>query len=324
MSKQINTVQGPVSAEELGVTLIHEHFLFGFPRNGGFLPGCYNREEALRTCLGAARNYLSHGVKTVVDATPCDTGRDVELLKTISEQSGLNIVCSTGHYLEAAGNPSYFLSSIPELSATYIYEMFMEEILHGIGKTGIKPGVIKLASSKNRITDYERLFFQAAAWAQKETGVAIITHTQKGTMGPEQADLLIAEGADPGKIAIGHMCGNTDLAYQVRTMDKGVYLAFDRFGIQGVIGTPMDSTRVAMLIELLKLGYTDRLLLSHDIVNFWIGSPPKWPEPVAGLMANWHPAHIFENIIPELKKTGITDRQINKILIENPKKLLGA
>lgn len=323
MSEKVNTVAGPVNFQDLGKTLMHEHFVFGYPGyNGDVTFGPYNRENAFETGVNVANRVMEHGVKTVVDATTNETGRDPEVLKMISEKTGLNIICATGYYFEAEGAPAYFkFRSLLGDTETEIFEMFMKEINDGIGGTGIKPGVIKLASSKDEITDYEAKFFRAAAKAQQETGIAIITHTSEGTMGPEQADLLLAEGADPKKIAIGHMCGNTDIAYHEKTMEKGVYVALDRIGIQGMVGAPMDTERVTLISEMLKKGYTNQIMLSHDTVNFWLGRPLVLPEPVMQILANWHPTHLFENIIPELLKAGATEEQLDTILIDNPAKM---
>src|SRR5690625_6115466 len=104
--------------------------------------------------------------------------------------------------------------------------MFMKEITDGIATTGIRPGIIKLATSKGEITSYERMFFEAAAKVHQETGIMLLTHTQEGTMGPEQARLLIELGVDPEKIVIGHMCGNTDINYQKKTLETGVKIGF--------------------------------------------------------------------------------------------------
>jgi phosphotriesterase-related protein len=174
------------------------------------------------------------------------------------------------------------------------------------------------------ITDYEAMFFRTGAKAQRETGIPIITHTQEGTMGPEQAELLVAEGADPKRLQIGHMDGNTDIAYQLATLEHGVQISFDRFGIQGLVGAPMDEARTACLIGLLGMGYTDRILLSHDTVNLWLGRPLVFPESVEQLLANWHITHLFDNIVPTLKNAGVTDEQIDQIFIENPKNLFDA
>ncbi|SES74052.1 phosphotriesterase-related protein [Salinibacillus kushneri] len=299
MSQKVNTVLGPVPVDELGKTLMHEHFFFGYPGFYGNSLYPVDKDEILRVGMEVAATVKAHGVKTVVDATPNEAGRDPELLKEIAEKTGLNIICSTGYYYEGEGAPAYFkFKQTLGQAEDEIYEMFMTEITKGIGKTGIKPGVIKLGSGKDTISDYEEMFFRVAGKVQKETGITIITHTQEGTMGPEQAELLVSEGADPSRIQIGHMDGNTDINYHLRTLEQGVFVAFDRFGIQGFVGAPMDKDRVGTLIGLIGLGYADQLIMSHDTVNHWLGKSPEFPDDLKGLVANWHPGNIFENIIP--------------------------
>ncbi len=323
MATTVNTVTGPISSDDLGKTLVHEHFFFGYPGYQGDVTfGKFDREEAIRVGLDVAEKVKAHGVRTVVDATPNECGRDPEILREISERGDIQIVCSTGYYYEGEGAPAYFkFRAALGPAEDEIFEMFIKEITEGIGGTDIKAGVIKLASSKDVITDYESMFFRCGAKAQRETGIPIITHTQEGTMGPEQAQLLISEGADPRKCQIGHMDGNTDVAYHLATLEHGVNVAFDRFGIQGIVGAPMDEARTATLIGLLGLGYTDRILLSHDTVNLWLGRPLVMPDSVAQLLANWHPTHLFENIVPKLKQAGVTDQQIETIFVENPRNL---
>jgi phosphotriesterase-related protein len=323
MAKWINTVTGPIEADKLGKTLMHEHFVFGYPGyEGDTTFGSFDREKALEVSIAVAERAKSHGVNTIVDATPNDSGRNPMLLKEISEKTGVNIICATGYYYEGEGAPAYFkFRSLMGDAEKEIYEMMLKEVTEGIGDTGIKAGVIKLASSKDMITDYETMFFKAAARVQKETGVVIITHTQAGTMGAEQAELLISEGADPSKIVIGHMCGNTDIQYQVNVLEKGVYIGFDRFGLQGLGGSPKDIYREALTVALLALGYEDRILFAHDTVNFLLGRPLIFPPQLAETMANAHIGRIFEVIIPDLKRMGVTDEQISKIMSDNPKKL---
>lgn len=324
MSKTVNTVRGPVAVDELGKTLMHEHFFFGYPGFLGNTSYPIDREEIIRVGMEVAAKVQQHGVKTIVDATPNEAGRDPELLKEISERTGLNIICSTGFYYEGEGAPAYFkFKQGLGTAENEIYEMYMKEITEGIGNSGIKPGVIKLGSGKDAISDYERMFFKVAARVQKETGISIITHTQEGTMGPEQAELLISEGADPKRILIGHMDGNTDIKYQIRTLEQGVFVGFDRFGIQGFVGAPMDKERVSVLIGLIGSGYADQLVMSHDTVNHWLGKAPEWPEELQKLISNWHPGNIFENIIPALLKGGVTESQIETILVKNPNRIFG-
>ncbi|WP_409292812.1 phosphotriesterase [Peribacillus sp. SCS-37] len=319
----INTVTGPISVERLGKTLIHEHFIFGYPGfQGDVTLGGFQEEEALAEAVKIARQIQSFGVQTVVDPTPNECGRNPEFLKKISEETGLQIICATGYYYEGEGATPYFkFRQALGTAEEEIYEMFIKEINEGIAGTGIKPGVIKLASSKNKITPYEQMFFRAGARAQKETGVVILTHTQEGTMGPDQARFLIENGADPSKIIIGHMCGNINPQYHKETMDQGVRIGFDRFGIQGMVGAPFDQERVQVLLALLKEGYEDQIMLAHDTVNIWLGRPPVMNEQLTKIMENWHPGHIFSNILPQLREKGVTEKQIDKMIGENAKAL---
>lgn len=325
MPKMVNTVLGPVSAENMGKTLMHEHFLFGYPGYSGDITlGGFNRDVALQAGMDVSERLQTFGIKTVIDATPNECGRDPELLKEISERTGLQIICATGYYFEGEGAPPYFRRRMRLGDAeTEIYEMFMKEISDGIAKTAIKPGVIKLGSSQDAISDYERLFFKAAARAQKETSITIITHTQGGTMGPEQAELLLSEGAEPSRIIIGHMCGNTDIAYHVRTLNYGVTIAFDRFGLQGMVGAPLDELREACLLGLIGIGYGNRIVLSHDKVIAWLGRPQPMRKDIELLLANWHPTHILEDVVPVLKNAGVTSQEINALFDGNIRRVFG-
>ncbi|MBP2258668.1 phosphotriesterase family protein [Virgibacillus alimentarius] len=312
MTDSIETVTGTIPIDEMGKTLIHEHFLFGYPGfEGDVTLGPFKQEEAVENAVAAARNVMKYGVKTVVDPTPNECGRNPEVLKKVSEITGLQIVCATGYYYEGEGAPPYFkFRQMLGTAEKDIYEMFITEVNDGIAKTGIRPGITKLASSKDEITSYEQMFFEAAARVHRETGILLVTHTQEGTMGPEQAEMLIDLGVDPSKIVIGHMCGNTDPAYHKRTLETGVKIGFDRFGIQQLVGTPMDEERINTLNELVKQGYENQIMLSHDSINHWLGRPPEMNEAVASLVKNWRPTHLFKNIIPELKAKGIQDKQI--------------
>ena len=320
----VNTTTGPISPDELGITLMHEHIVFGYPGwYGDASCAPDDRADSLNIGLGVMEEIKACGVKTFVDATPNDTGRDPLLLKEVSEKSGVNIVCATGYYYEGQGAPAYFKyrKSLGD-AENEIYEMFMREITVGIGKTGVRAGVIKLASSNGIITDYEKMFFRAAVKAQKETGIPIITHTQNGTMGPEQARLLIEEGANPGQIMIGHMSDNTNIQYHREVLNQGVFDGFDRMGIQGIPGFPTDEEKYAVILGLIGIGYGDRIILSHDTVAKWLGRPyPEMREPIKSLMANWTPTHLLKNIIPFLKNAGVSEEQAQKILVGNPRRL---
>ncbi|MCP4120510.1 MAG: phosphotriesterase-related protein [Bacteroidetes bacterium] len=319
----INTVTGPISPDDLGVTLMHEHICFGYPGwDGDESIAPFNRELIVDNGVELLNPLKEFGVKSYVDATTIDNGRFPEIYQEISEKTGINIICSTGYYTEGEGAPAYwnFRKMLGDV-VSEITELFIKEINVGIGNTGIKAGVIKIGSSAGEITDYETMMFQAAARAQKETGVPIITHTEHGSMGPEQAQLLIAEGADPKRIMIGHMSDNTNIQYQLGVINQGVYCAFDRTGIEVLVDCPYDIEKYAVMIGLIGIGHADKIMISHDTIGTWLGRPVDLMALAPDFVKNWHPTHLFKNIIPFFKKAGVTDEQIKTITTDNPRRL---
>ena len=319
---KINTVHGPISPEELGVTLVHEHIYAGYPGwDCDPLSRPYNREKLVKIILPVIEPAKAYGLKSMIDATPLDLNRDVDIMKEISEKLQINVIFSTGRYSEESGKWIYLkVRSKLKIAdmCTELYEGFMQEITKGVGSSGVKPGVIKIGTSHNSITPLEEALFRAAARASKETGLPIITHTEDGTMGPEQADLLIGEGANPNHIMIGHMDFNPSLQYQLNTLSRGVNIGFDRVGLEQVVS---DKVRIAMLVGLLGVGYTDRIMLSHDFTCSAAGRGGKPPAEVLQISPNASFTNIFRIILPALKQAGITDAQIKSLMVINPRRL---
>ena len=136
-------------------------------------------------------------------------------------------------------------------------------------------------------------------------------------MGLEQAELLIANGARPNKIMIGHIDGNTDIRCHLEILAKGVFLGFDRFGLEGYTGSPSDAVRTACIIALVKSGYGSQIMLSHDSIYNWVGKPLDVTSPA-------HPEIIFRDIVPAFKKASMTEAEIDQLLIKNPRRFLSS
>jgi phosphotriesterase-related protein len=317
MSK-VNTALGAISADEMGPTLMHEHTVIGYA-GWDIEVANFDLGELAAIVADRLRAAVDFGVRTIVDASPDDLGRNVELDRIIAAKTGINIICCTGKYM-GGGAISLQASSSAILQdmEEELYDTFMQEITQGIHGTGIRAGAIKVATSKGRIYPYEEMVLTAAARVQKETGVPIISHTQEGTMGPEQAALLLAAGADARKVVIGHMCGNSDIDYQLAVLDQGVTVNFDRWGLD--ILYP-DALRKKTLLELLRRGFAGKIVLSHDHIAHWLVQQPEVPDFARPLIANWSYTHIFRDIIPELKLAGISENTINQMLVENPRKI---
>lgn len=317
-SKQVNTVTGPISVDQLGVTLMHEHVLIGMPgwEADSLRPG-RSRDEVIPVAVDKIQSMQALGIQSMVDPCPNDLGRDVELSAELSARTGFNIICATGLYKEEEGGYAYW--NFPRsmgIGVEAMAELFIHELTKGVGKTDIKAGVIKVASGVGKITDYEYDVLAAAALASVETGAPITTHTDEGTMGDAQQAFLVEKGVPAHKIVVGHSCATTDHDYHMNILDKGSYLGFDRFGM-GVVFP--DEQRVEALAAVLLKQQEKRIVVSHDCVFCMRGDvlTERMIEEMGVLM---DPTHFHCNIIPQLLERGVTQAQIDTMLCDNPRR----
>ena len=324
MARVINTVTGPISADDLGGVLVHEHFVFGYPGyQGDESFNEFDFDVYMQYISAKVQDAMKLGVKTIVDVTPNDCGRDVTLLKAIAEKNGLNIMCTTGYYYQEEGASGYFLQrqSLGFPVEDEIYSLMKRELNEGIGKTGIKASAIKLGSGIGGPNEYELLFFRAAAkLANEDKDVRIITHTTGGTGIIEQADFFLAAGVDPKQVQIGHVCLTTDSSIHENVLEKGFYIAFDKLGLVLLGGAPEDPPRFDCISELIKKGYGKQILLSNDKVQLTLGRPVIYPPEIIETYAkNWDWDYIMTGVMDALKERGATDEQLHNLVYENPK-----
>ncbi len=315
----INTVTGTITPEALGPTLMHEHLMVGYPGwESDTAAPAPARTEAIALCTDRIDEMKGHGVTAMIDPCPNDLGRDVELMADVAARTGFAIICATGLYKEDQGGGAYWkFRAETGGGADYIADMYIGELTEGIGDTGIKAGIIKVATGAGAISDYERMLLEAAAKASVATGAPITTHTDQGSCGDEQQAILTEHGVPAHRIVVGHSCGTDDHDYHMKIARGGSYLGFDRFGIE--ILQP-DELRVSSLLALLTSGCEDRVVVSHDSVWCWKGAPIAAPELVAPMLEIWNPNHFFERIAPRLRDGGASEEQINKMLVDNPRR----
>ena len=224
----VNTVLGPKRPAELGKTLVHEHVLIGYP--GWFMDARmppFIRAEAMDRAVDAFQQLRAYGVQTVVDPCPMDLGRDVTFNAEVSQRSGVTLISTTGAYFEAEGIPF----TLKHFEVNEIADIYQKEIEDGIGGSGIKPGLLKIATGDGVVSDYERKVVTAAAKAAKITGIPLLSHTQNCSCGHDQIDIVTGEGNGAHRLLVGHSCGRDDHAYQASLAERGAYVGFDRFGI---------------------------------------------------------------------------------------------
>lgn len=316
MADAVNTVQGKLALGDLGRTLIHEHVLIGFP--GWFMDArqpAFKRAEALDQVVDAFQQLHGYGVRTVLDPCPMDLGRDVEFCAEVSQRSGVNLICTTGVYAEAMGIPY----TLRNLETEAIVDIFVKEIEDGIAASGIKAGAIKIATGEGHVTDYEKKMITASARAAKLTGVPLISHTENCSCGHHQIDIVTGEGLAASRLIVGHSDGRDDHPYQKALAERGAYVGFDRFGLEMMIA---DEIRMKNLQQLAQSGHRDRIMVSHDSVNCWLGGLPDGltDDYLKQVAPNWKMTHLFETIFPELKRMGMSEADLDAIIVDNPRR----
>jgi phosphotriesterase-related protein len=320
---KIQTVTGPIGLDQLGRTLMHEHLFIAFPGSEFDPLATFDRSEFVAEAVRRLRQLrIEHGVRTFVDPCPIELGRDAALMREIAEKSEMNVVCTTGFYFEEMGLPVYWRARTVE----EIAELYIREITHGIGSTGIKAGAIKVATGAPAITALEHKFLEAACVAQKATGVPIITHTQDGHAGPEQQDAFAKGGVEAHRCLIGHCCGNADPVYHQRVVDGGSYIGFDRIGL---LRFQPDEIRADNLVRLVQGGHRAQIMMSQDRHCGWLG---KFARQLSAeeqaridtlqVEGQWPPhyTYLFTDFVPMLKARGMTEHEIHSILEDNPRR----
>ncbi len=307
----IQSATGPIDTDDLGFTLMHEHVRVGWPPMYQQYPEMFDREHELEravTRLAAAREA---GVRTVVDLTPIDLGRDATLIAEASRRSGMQIIVATGIYYTE--HPFHFLMR----EDREMEDLFVRDISEGISTTGIRAGVIKCATEPMMHAMNERVLRNAAR-AARRTGVPICTHTYPANRtGLDQQRVFKEEGLDLARTVIGHSDDSDDIGYLEQIIQNGSYCGMDRIGIQ----RPRTSEqRADMVAALVQKGYASRITLSHDsCCNF------HWaPEGLIDERApTWRLTHIALDVIPMLKERGVGDADIHQMTVLNPRRIFG-
>jgi len=306
----VHTVRGPLDTSELGQTLIHEHITTAdWSMRMGFGEHFYEHDVILARAVEQFSRAKACGVRTVVDGTPVNMGRDVRLIREVADQTGLNFIVSSGFYYQ----DEVYLSWRSE---DEVYAWLSRECQDGIARTGIRPGIMKAACADNGITPILDMVFRAIGRVAAEQRLPIFCHhhTQVGN-GDEIMDAFESRGVAPSQVVLGHSGDTNDLGYLERMLRRGCYLGMDRFGHCAVSNSLED--RVRTIAELCARGYADRLLLSHDLAVYW-GVFGDWEgykaeDPNADVDFTF----IHSQVIPALEAAGLDHVEVLAMLERN-------
>ena len=307
----IDSVLGPMDTADLGFTLPHEHLIDSSAGVNATYGELVDRPWALETAVKDLTQAHIEGVDTIVEVSPLDLGREVSLMKEVSERSGVQFICCTGCWLDI---PRSFWGRTPE----FIAALWTREIESGIDGTGIKAGIIKVATS-DPISENEELMLRSAAKTHLRTGVPVTTHTPaQSRVGEEQVRILKEEGVEPHQIYIGHINNTPDKEYHRELARLGVWLGWDINNPFGRPHLPSWEKMTDYLKELLVEGLGANLMLSHDwnVVITRLASPglPNREENPDGYL--W----LTRKVIPRLKDSGVEQLAIAQMMKGNPRR----
>lgn len=348
----VMTVLGPIDADQLGVTLMHEHLLIDVSykwqaptevtlralaeqpitlsnlgylrRNIGAVKANFRLDD-VDTAAREALDFKREGGATIVDVSPPGIGRDPRALRAIAAQSGVHVITCTGFYLARSHPPHVAKASIDELAQEMI-----GEICNGIGDTGIRPGIIGeiglgepmyvAGHTGDEMHPDEEKVLRAAGRAQRATGLPLTLHIynyRPNRLAHMALDVLEQEGVALERVVVGHLDVRIDVEYAASVAARGAYAEFDTFGIEAYLDPslseyPRDTERVAAVVDMVQRGYVERLLVAHDVCT----------KMQLSAYGGWGYAHLSRHIEPRLRKAGLTDEQIRTIRIANPRRLL--
>ncbi|HLI06581.1 MAG TPA: hypothetical protein VKV40_08440 [Ktedonobacteraceae bacterium] len=336
---QIRTVRGPIAASELGITLSHEHLLIDLrglwenpPAGRAYLvdqePTLENRGALTRNpydsklnlliddpalILQELQHYRAAGGQSLIDLTTVGIRPEPEMLRLISERSGLHVIAGCGYYRQPL-----LPEELHERGTGAIQEDLLRWINEGMYGTTIRAGLMGELGTSSPIYPFEERQLRAAAHVQQQTGVSINVHPL--IWGHEHLhilDILEEEGADLTRVSISHCDELVEPGWHARIAERGAVLSFDTFGSETYFDRsyaqePRDTERIECVLRLLEKGYGAQITLAHDICT----------RLQFHRYGGWGWDHVLTNIVPRLRHAGVAEQELHTMLVETPQRLL--
>jgi phosphotriesterase-related protein len=302
----VMTVLGPIAPDDLGRTLIHEHVMVDFIGADKIAPGRYDPEEVFLKALPHLRKVRSAGCDTLVDCTPSYLGRDPELLRRLSQASGLQMVTNTGIY--GAAQDKYVPGFAYKESAAQLSARWVKEFEDGIPPSGIRPGIIKIGVDAGPLSEIDAKLVEAAAATHQRTGLTIASHTGDGVAAMAQIAALTSRHVHPSAFIWVHAQNEPDKNLHLRAAASGAWVEFD--GISHATA----AKHVDLVLAMKRAGHLGRVLLSQDSGWYHVGEPGG---------GDFRPYDfLFDGFLPLLCQAGISEQDVETLMVRNPRAVL--
>lgn len=301
----VMTVRGRVGADQLGVTLMHEHVMVDFIGADKVSRDRYDPEQVFITALPHLKRAAALGCRTFVDCTPAWLGRDVSVLHRLSVATGLNVITNTGYY--GARKHVFVPAHAFKESAEQLADRWTREFERGIDGVKIKPGIIKIGVDAGPLSEINVKLITAAALTHLRTGLTIGSHTGDGVAAMKQLDILGKHGVSPKAFIWIHAQSEKDKELHIRAAKRGCWVEFDGINA-GSVPRHLDLVKA-----LADAGFLDHTLISMDAGWYHIG------EPGGGNYRGYE--SLFAEFLPALRKD-FSEAQVNRLVIANPQQAL--
>ncbi len=319
---QVQTARGPIDAAQLGPTLMHEHvFVLTADVQQNYPAEWGSEEQRVADAVARLTSLHALGISTIVDPTVVGLGRYVPRIAAIAAQVELNIVVATGLYTYA-DVPFFFQHRGPALDAVLgtsnpdpMVDMFVGDIRDGIAGTEVKAGLLKCAIDHQGMTPGVERVMRAVARTHQQTGTPITVHTHPGSQQGLAVQRLLCddEGVPPERIVLGHSGDTTDADHLSELAEAGFVLGMDRFGIN--LETTFEA-RADIVVEMCRRGFAGSMVLSQDAACYL-----DWIDPdVMAFLPQWNYEHISTEVVPYLLEHGVTQEQVDQMLVDNPRR----
>ncbi|MBB3111046.1 phosphotriesterase-related protein [Paenibacillus phyllosphaerae] len=307
----IQTVRGLLPQEKLGFCHSHEHLFLAQGHPATVNPDLRIDDYALTVQELLA--FREAGGEAIIDAQPLGSGRMESELIRASEETGIHIVASTGFHKLLLYDEGHW---IHRYTTEELRDVFTSELTTGmfVGTDASDPGqritgkagIIKTAVDAERMRDPDKRWFEAAADAAKATGATLLCHIESAEQAEWLCDYYESHGIAPEKIVICHLDRKLDRPEVHRKLaDRGIYLEYDTIGRYKYHS---DEAEAKWISGMLESGHEDRLLLGLDTTRARLRS-------YGGAIGLTHMAMVF---LPMLREFGATEKQIRKMMIDNP------
>jgi phosphotriesterase-related protein len=342
-SGQVMTVLGPIPADSLGPTLMHEHILLdcrcwwnkpreaerqylactpveadilGELRMDPFVnpDNCLLDDEG--TAIAELKPVAAMGGRTVVDPTNRGCGRDPQALQRIARGAGLNIVMGAGYYLQNS-HPE----NLSRMSIDAVADEIVREAIEGVETTGVKIGLIGEIGVSSTFTVEEEKSLRGAARAQARTQLPLMVHLPGWfRLAHRVLDIVEQEGADPAHTVLCHMNpSGTDQQYQLSLAKRGAFLEYDMIGMDfwyadQQVQSPSDEENATAIRRLVDAGFLNKILLSQDV----------FLKMMLTRYGGFGYAYVQRHFLPRLQRHGVTAEQCATMMVANPRSVFVA